>query len=77
MTKLVAAARKFQDRCAAKYFLVKDWMTRREEGASLVEYALLVALIALVAIAAVKLVGTQISGAFNNAKNALDANGVK
>ena len=36
-----------------------------EEGASLVEYALLVALIAIVAIAAITFVGTNVSETFN------------
>ncbi len=65
MTKLATAVRK-----------VKALFTREEEGASLVEYALLVALIALVAIAAVKAVGGNISNAFSQTKNALDGNGV-
>ncbi|MCH8985781.1 MAG: Flp family type IVb pilin [Acidobacteria bacterium] len=37
-----------------------------DEGASLVEYALLVALIAIVAIAAITFVGTSVSGTFND-----------
>jgi len=36
-----------------------------EEGASLVEYALLLALIALVAIAAVQIVGQNVEGDFS------------
>ena len=36
-----------------------------EEGASMVEYALLVALIAIVAIAAIVLVGQAVSGEFS------------
>lgn len=40
-------------------------MVAREEGASLVEYALLLALIALVAIAAVQIVGTNVEADFN------------
>lgn len=50
---------------------------RREEGASLVEYALLIALIALLSIAAVATIGGYVSNVYNNTKNALDANGVK
>ena len=38
---------------------------RSEKGASMVEYALLVALIAIVAIAAIILVGQAVSGEFS------------
>ena len=44
---------------------------RREEGASLVEYALLVALIAVVCIVAVGLVGTRAAAMFNEIAAAL------
>ena len=40
--------------------------SRNEEGQDLLEYALLVALIALVAFGAVKLAGTSVNGIFNN-----------
>ena len=40
--------------------------TTEEAGASLVEYALLLALIALVAIAAVQVVGTNVSADFDS-----------
>ena len=39
---------------------------RDEEGATMVEYGLLVALIAVVCIAAVTLLGTNLSTLFNN-----------
>ncbi|MGZ4628448.1 MAG: Flp family type IVb pilin [Oryzihumus sp.] len=39
----------------------------REEGATAVEYGLMVALIALVIIVAVTLLGTNLSNLFNNA----------
>jgi pilus assembly protein Flp/PilA len=42
-----------------------------EEGASLVEYALLVALIAVVAIVAVTTVGTKVSSNFDNVSSNL------
>ncbi len=38
---------------------------RDEEGATMVEYGLLVALIAIVALTAVKLLGTNLSSVFN------------
>jgi pilus assembly protein Flp/PilA len=43
------------------------WLaTRDDKGATAIEYALLVALIALVIIAVVTLLGTNLSGIFNN-----------
>lgn len=44
---------------------VAEW-ARNEEGASLVEYVLLVALIAIVSIGAVTLMGGKISATFQN-----------
>jgi pilus assembly protein Flp/PilA len=44
---------------------------KREEGASAVEYGLLVALIAVVIMVAVALVGTNISDVFNTVANTL------
>ncbi len=44
---------------------------RDEGGASLVEYALLIGLIAVVAIAAITLIGTNANNKLNNAANAL------
>ena len=38
---------------------------REEKGASMVEYALLVVLIAIVALIAVRLAGTEVSGTFS------------
>jgi pilus assembly protein Flp/PilA len=56
MSKLTTAARKF---------------LRDEEGASLVEYVLLVALIGVAAIAAMQFVNTRASGGLNNAASKL------
>ncbi len=44
---------------------------RDEEGASMVEYALLVALIAIVAIVAIGLVGTRVTGIFSKVADTL------
>ena len=42
------------------------WLyTKTEKGASMVEYALLVMLIAMVALVAVALMGTQLSGTYS------------
>jgi pilus assembly protein Flp/PilA len=46
-------------------------MIRDEEGATMVEYGLLVALIALVALLAVKGVGTALSGLFTSVGSSL------
>ena len=45
---------------------VKKYITRSEEGATLAEYGLLLALIAVVCIAAVTALGTKISTIFSN-----------
>ena len=44
-----------------------------EDGASAVEYGLLVALIAAVIIAAVQIMGTSLSGTFNSAATSLSS----
>ncbi len=44
---------------------VRRFLTRKEEGASLAEYGLLLALIAVVCLAAIKVLGTQISTMFS------------
>ena len=53
---------------------LKTWLashTRTERGASLVEYALLVALIAVVCIAAVTVLGGSIKGNFEDVGSSL------
>jgi pilus assembly protein Flp/PilA len=56
MTKLRAAAAKF---------------VREEEGASLAEYGLLLALIAVVCIAAINVLGTKVSSMFSTTAGAI------
>jgi len=46
--------------------------TRSERGASMVEYALLVGLIAVVAVLAVTFLGNGISGLFSHAGNSIN-----
>lgn len=46
------------------YVALQSRLVAAEDGASLVEYALLLALVALVAIAAVRIVGTNVSDDF-------------
>lgn len=52
----------------------RTWIRDREEGASAVEYGLLIGLIALVVIGAVTLLGGQLSTLFTNVKNAISGN---
>lgn len=47
---------------------------RNERGAAMVEYSLLIALIAVIAIAALKLVGGQVSQDFSEINSKVDAN---
>lgn len=51
--------------------MVKIATLRSETGASMVEYALLVVLIAIVAITAVTLAGTEVSSTFSEIGSAL------
>jgi pilus assembly protein Flp/PilA len=44
---------------------------RRERGASLVEYALLLALIAIVCVVAVSAVGTNLSGSYDSTTDSM------
>ena len=46
-------------------------MLRDEEGATMVEYGLLVALIAMVALVGVQALGVSISGLFNTAAGSI------
>ena len=57
-----------------QFDFIKAWMTaqtRTERGASLVEYALLVALIAVVCIGAVTVRGNSASGKFSSVGSSL------
>ena len=49
---------------------VTGWM-REEKGASMVEYALLVVLIAIVALVAVQIAGTEVSETFSDIASGL------
>jgi pilus assembly protein Flp/PilA len=50
-----------------------DRLRRDEQGAALVEYGILVGLIAVICIAAVTIIGTQVSVAFSNIASSLTA----
>jgi len=60
-------------------FILKAWLEAKfgkdEEGASMVEYILLVALIALAVIAAVVFLKDQVNGKFNQSGNSLSSAG--
>ena len=55
------------------YFWLKDFLGKfsREEGQGLVEYALILVLIAIVVIAILTTMGKQIDNIFNTVSNAL------
>lgn len=53
------------------FYRAASW-ARDDRGASMVEYALLVVLIAIVAIIAIRLAGNQISEAFSEIGSGLD-----
>ncbi len=59
-------------------FILKTWLDAKfhkgEEGASLTEYALLVALIAVVAIGAVWFLGRQVDSKLSSAGSAVSGN---
>jgi pilus assembly protein Flp/PilA len=50
-------------------FIKANW--KKEEGQAMAEYGLILALIAVVVIAAVTLIGTNLNGKFNSVANAL------
>ena len=60
-------------------FVLRTWLeakfTKDERGASMVEYILLVALIALAVIAAVVFLRGQVSSKFNDAGSKISSNG--
>lgn len=45
--------------------------TKDDSGAAMIEYALLAALIALAAVGAITLIGTEVGNTFNNISNKL------
>ncbi|MEX2280649.1 MAG: Flp family type IVb pilin [Acidimicrobiia bacterium] len=60
----------------ALYTKAVEWFAAKDErGASMVEYALLVVLIAIIAIVAISLAGNQVSEAFSDIASGLGAAG--
>ncbi len=51
--------------------VIKSLMPNKQKGATMVEYAIMVALIAIVAITAVTLLGSKVSGTFNSIASSL------
>ena len=50
---------------------VKSFLVRKEEGASMAEYGLLIALIAVVCIASVGFIGTNLAARFSTVATAI------
>src|SRR6185503_4888907 len=65
--------------CPMNLFVLRTWLEAKfakdEKGASMVEYILLVALIALAVIAAVVFLKDQVNGKFNDAGSKLSSSG--
>jgi len=53
--------------------LLQAWLWLRERGQALVEYALILVLIAIVVIAVLTLLGTRVSEVFSRIANALQS----
>jgi Flp pilus assembly pilin Flp len=65
MIRWVAFAGRFRERCRRAYRGVRTFLARHDRGASLVEYALLIGLLALATIVALQLMSNSFSNAFN------------
>lgn len=48
-----------------------NWLKNEESGQGMVEYGLILALIAIVVIAALRVLGPKVAGTFNNVSNDL------
>ena len=53
------------------YVIARNLLRRREEGATMVEYALMVSLVAVACIAAVTAMSTGVQGVFSNITKSL------
>ena len=59
-----------------QFNFVEAWLkahTKSDRGAAMVEYALLLALIAIVAIAALRILGNTVSGEFSDINSGLNS----
>lgn len=75
MKKLSVAAGRLWGRCSGAVRALSRFHGK-QEGATMVEYGLLVALIALLCAAAVAALGSHISAVFTNVKNGLSGRGL-
>lgn len=64
-TRTYAGRRKQKLMMYARFQVLKSQLRRTDKGASMVEYALLVTLIALIALLAVQVFGTTLSGTYD------------
>lgn len=55
---------------------MKDFLFNEESGQGMVEYGLILALVAIVAIAALVILGRRVNGVFKNANDTLESAGV-
>ncbi|MBI5396678.1 MAG: Flp family type IVb pilin [Verrucomicrobia bacterium] len=55
---------------------MKTWLKSKKSGQALVEYALVLALIAIVAILVIKAVGTKTASTFDNVQGQMTSQGV-
>jgi Flp pilus assembly pilin Flp len=55
---------------------MKTWLKSKKAGQALVEYALVLALIAIVAILVIKAVGTKTASTFDNVQGQMTSQGV-
>ncbi len=65
MTRWAAFAGRFRDHCRRACRGVRTLLARHDQGASLVEYALLIGLLALATIVALQFMSNSFSNAFN------------
>lgn len=60
---------------ATQYNILKIWLSahaKTERGASMVEYALLIVMIAIVAVGALRLLGTSLSEKYSDIDSGID-----
>ena len=56
---------------------MKDFLFNEESGQGMVEYGLILALVAIVAIAALVILGRRVNGVFTNANTTLESAEIK
>jgi len=71
MTKRPAIRANLRKACLRPCRSIRDLFAHHEEGASLVEYALLVGLLALATVAALQFLSNTFSNAFNSIGNTI------